>query len=298
MHLAKAIFSGFKDRNSSIKGVAVINKEVQAATWRGYNAWGGAAKMVTHVVWAIILADCVIKQQNVWMDRAEKLLADGEPTRADLMELVRAIFDYLASVRKLKETSPTPTGIHCDILKVIETSSYQLKEYIEGMSLERSTGRLLGDTDIDALNSIVLKTIEDLGLILSDSSEIDVAAQARAWDADSTATSVQESTETLSLEQASIVSHLTGACDSQGDWSSRDNATSIAASLLKHLATVQETPSVSGKVPDSGHSHSPSAPSRFEGFVPDVEVLKAQLRGSIISAIFSEMPQGQYRLLI
>jgi hypothetical protein len=214
------------------------------------------------------------------------------------MELVRAIFDYLASVRKLKETSPTPTGIHCDILKVIETSSYQLKEYIEGMSLERSTGRLLGDTDIDALNSIVLKTIEDLGLILSDSSEIDVAAQARAWDADSTATSVQESTETLSLEQASIVSHLTGACDSQGDWSSRDNATSIAASLLKHLATVQETPSVSGKVPDSGHSHSPSAPSRFEGFVPDVEVLKAQLRGSIISAIFSEMPQGQYRLLI
>jgi hypothetical protein len=293
MRLAKAIFSGFKDRNSDIKRVSAINKEVQAATWRGYNAWGGAAKMVTYVVWTIILSDCIIPHQKVWNNRAEKLLAGGEPTQTDLMKLVREILDYLASVRKLKETSPSPTGIHCETLSVIETSSYQLKEIVEGMALRRSTGRSLEDSHVNALSSVILATIGELRLVLSSSSERIVAAQARGWDADSTATSFQESIAPLSLQQASTAGHLTESCGFKSDWSSRSyDSTSMAASLLKHLATRQETPSISGKVPDSGHSHSPSALSRTDGFVPDIEILKAQLRDSITSAILSEMPQG------
>jgi hypothetical protein len=206
---------------------------VAPAVERNDGSWSDAIGMTTSTVWEIILKDCIIPKQGVWMARIHEKLSNGQATEEQLELFAKAIDAYNFSVRDLRFASPGTTGIHCEIWTVINRDWRRLIGCMQVFAWQ-SKGRLLGEEVTTDLIGVLEETVEDLHSLLSEFSEQNFALTvAREPDSGSITTSTDASTVNVSLLETPVSIALQGTPASSVVYSSRSYRTTaeMAAGL-------------------------------------------------------------------
>ena len=218
--IASDIFRGLKSRHPDCE---IVRMTCQT-TRDGHNAWKIAYTVTTNAVWLILLRDCVIPQQSVWLDRIETEFSDGKATETNLSAFAKSLGSYRSHIKGLTETSPVPEGIHSEIWAVIQSDSALLFRLLRSIAQERSERLMVANEVADMITPVIQQTKEKLQALLPVAHErIDAIEATQGLDDGSSRLSLSQmqSEPTLSIAPSSVAS-ASGQTSCTGEvWSTR-----------------------------------------------------------------------------